>query len=87
MLIKCCHCHFPTTYSTIPPLSLPPLAGDGDSLGVYGALVGVEVEHLLLAARPHSHVQQVAADLQRALSSYQVHPTWMWKCNVNVYTE
>ena len=68
MIIKCCHCHFPTTYSTIPPLSLPPLAGDGDSLGVYGALVGVEVEHLLLAARPHSHVQQVAADLQRALT-------------------
>ena len=44
-------------------LSAPPLAGDGDALGVDGALVGVEVEHLVLGPRPRSHVQQVAADL------------------------
>ena len=31
---------------------LPPLAGDGDALGVDGALVRVEVEHLLLRAGP-----------------------------------
>ena len=42
---------------------IPPLAGDGDALGVDGALVGVEVEHLVLGPRPRSHVQQVAADL------------------------
>ena len=43
---------------------IPPLAGDGDALGVDGSLVGVEVEHLILGPRPRSHVQQVAADLQ-----------------------
>ena len=48
---------------------IPPLAGDGDALGVDGALVGVEVEHLILGPRPRSHVQQVAADLQATKSN------------------
>ena len=39
------------------------MAGDGDALGVDGALVGIEVEDLLVGARPGRNVKQVAADL------------------------
>ena len=67
-------------YCTVNKLSLrryiPPLAGDGDALGVDGALVGVEVEHLILGPRPRRHVQQVATDLHAKRVDQSILPTF-----------